>query len=522
MIDFSTFISYIFCRDYKGEIEAEPFEEIQSKEYLMWQQLKKQQKAAQRKTGGALPKIDYSGYGMWRYNPIIFYRDVNRQGETANFHRILLKNDLETQQFIEGRKFAIMSPITYVGHNRTSKNARYLYAFAVDLDGVGRKQLANVLHQMTPQSAPHDKYSYAPKANIIVNSGHGLHLYYILDKPIPLYKENVVLLQKMKTALTNVLWNDGTTTLKDIQYQGIFQAFRIPYTLTKFGEEITAFHNWDAEYHNIREFNENLDNPLTDDEIKQLEGYKTLNLGVTIDEAQRKWPEWYEKVIVMGNKKPKKWHIKRDLYDWWLRRLRNRNEKIIPGHRYFCLLTLVIYAVKCDIDEEELAQDAYSLLDRMEGLTIEETNHFTEEDIKDALRAYKEFYCTFPRNSIEYLTGLRMPTNRRNYNSRKDHLEIARSIQQTKRKIKGQKAWYLETHGRPKEDVTNSKAAEKIIKWILKNDTDGTKKPNISKCARETGLDRKTVRKWINESCLYDEMLNKYISEKKMPRGGTT
>ena len=39
----------------------------------------------------------------------------------------------------------------------------------------------------------------------------------------------------------------------------------------------------------------------------------------TLEEAEEKFPEWYERVIIRGDKRAKRWDIKRELYDWWLR-----------------------------------------------------------------------------------------------------------------------------------------------------------------------------------------------------------
>ncbi len=77
----------------------------------------------------------------------------------------------------KGAEFAIMSPVGYSGRNRTAKNARWLYGIAVDLDGVEMEQLRDVFHQM--------KHDFIPQCTYCVNSGHGLHLYYLFEKPVP-------------------------------------------------------------------------------------------------------------------------------------------------------------------------------------------------------------------------------------------------------------------------------------------------------------------------------------------------
>src|SRR5699024_11370833 len=70
----------------------------------------------------------------------------------------------------------------------------------------------------------------------------------------------------------------------------------------------------------------------------------------TLKEAKEKFPEWYERRILKGIPQ-KKWSIKRDLYDWWKRQI---IDGASGGHRYFCIMTLAIYAIKCDVSYEEL------------------------------------------------------------------------------------------------------------------------------------------------------------------------
>lgn len=499
------FLKYVFARDTH---DTDPFEETLSPEYLAWRKKKDERVARMhewRKTHDKSDpfeeKINYDDLPFFRYNPIaIEFTDRRRKdGSRIQEHTIITKDDQSCLDRIEGKNFVVSSPITYVGRNRTGKNARYLYAFTVDLDGVGTKQIQDVIWQMLPHDLEDGSvFQHSPVANIIVNSGHGLHLYYLLKKPVPLFQSNIELLNKLKKDLTNLAWNAYTSSIKERQYQGVLQGFRLPGTKTKFGETIRAFYNEDSELYTLAQLNEFTKHEttkigaLTDKEVLELEKGRYNPNGVTLKEAERRWPEWYERVIVNGNSTPRKWHIKRDLYDWWLRRLHNDKENIVQGHRYFCMMALATYAIKCDISEEELKSDAFSLVDRMDRLTKDEDNHFSKEDVQDALQAYKIGYCTFPKNSIEYLTGLSMPEgNRRNGRDRNTHLAIARTIQNTLRSLKGEGKWD-EHNGRKKETYANSKKAWIVAAWRYEH----LASSNKSECAKDTGLTRPTVRKW--------------------------
>lgn len=118
-----------------------PFEEVQSYEYRLWLDQKIRNKAHRSESSPSdsiqSDKIDYSGYRMWRYNPVVFYKDGKK-----NRHRLLLKDDGESVSFLENREFAILSPVTYVGRTNSYQNARFIYAFGIDLDGrdgIGRR-----------------------------------------------------------------------------------------------------------------------------------------------------------------------------------------------------------------------------------------------------------------------------------------------------------------------------------------------------------------------------------------------
>ena len=96
--------------------------------------------------------------------------------------RYIITDDLRKLSELVDTDFTIMAPISYYGMKRSGKMARFLYALAFDLDGVGMPQLRDVLHQMNK--------GILPKATFVVNSGTGLHLYYVLSEPVPMYPQN--------------------------------------------------------------------------------------------------------------------------------------------------------------------------------------------------------------------------------------------------------------------------------------------------------------------------------------------
>ena len=96
-------------------------------------------------------------------------------------------------------------------------------------------QLRDTLHQMNND--------ILPQATFVVNSGTGLHLYYVLQEPIPMYPYNQKCLKELKYSLTRQIWNRYTSTIKEPQVQGILQGFRVVGSGSKLGREypVTAY-----------------------------------------------------------------------------------------------------------------------------------------------------------------------------------------------------------------------------------------------------------------------------------------
>ena len=454
------------------------------------------------------PYFQYTEINVYKFFELIYSRNdempleecegASQEHQNHKYHGIateilkdrarhfMIFNDLNFLEEIKDREFVITSPISYIGRNRTAKNSRFLYAFAIDLDGVEKQHIENIFYQY--------KSGAMPKPNIIVSSGNGLHLYYILEKPIALFDNIKILLKRFKYGLIDLVWNSYTSSVKKRQYQGIFQGFRIPETKTKFGEVVRAFYLENSELYTVEKLNHWVTGrrKLVDTEIDIINKALYVPKKLTLKEAKEKYPDWYERRIVKGDKSRKKWHIKRDLYDWWKRTITD-NEKVIEGHRYFCIMSLAMYGLKCDIPYEEVKADAYSFLEEMEKKTGNQDNHFTEEDIEDALKAYKESYMTFPRKDIEIVTGISIPPNKRNYQKQKDHLEEIRMIRDLRMKRQGKK--WTDNNGRKSKK-------DEVISYLLFNQN-ATK----YKCIKETGLSKPTVYKYWEEAHQFLETL---------------
>lgn len=86
-----------------------------------------------------------------KYNAIAveLLPEEERAKSGSNARRYILTNDFFIlDKLLESENFIIISPISYAGKSRQANNARYIYALAVDLDGIDSvSNLVDLFHQ---------------------------------------------------------------------------------------------------------------------------------------------------------------------------------------------------------------------------------------------------------------------------------------------------------------------------------------------------------------------------------------
>jgi hypothetical protein len=377
--------------------------------------------------------------------------------------RYLVTDDLEELKEFEGSdRFGLMAPVGYSGKSRDLRHAYKLYALTFDLD---EPVLGSLFGQINGGVSPMPTYT--------ILSGHGLHLYYQFEEPQALYPRNKKAFKTLKFALTRQLWNVNTSRIEKPQYQGINQGFRIVGAASKLGVDYPV-RAWRSGPPVSRE---QLADYLLDEKDKA-EVIDAFNpSAMTWDQAKEKYPEWAARKT--GESPQTKWHIKRDLYDWWLRQWRQSTQ----GHRYFYLMCLAVYARKCDISREELERDASALTDKL-TLLGDMNEPVTSEDVKAALKAYDDKYTTFTRDAISHITAIPMPHNRRNGLKQNAHLEVARAIKKVK-KAQG----IMAEEGRPEGSGIKK---DLVLDYVSEHPEE-----NPTQIARSLGISRPTVYKYL-------------------------
>ena len=398
-----------------------------------------------------------------------------------------------------------MAPVSWYGRNNKAANARFLHAFAVDLDGVTPAKLGSVLKQMRNGHDPaNEKWVSMPQASYIVMSGRGLHLYYLLDRPVPLIPAVVPFLQQLKRRLTDVVWTDYTSEdgNEGRQYQGIYQGFRMPGTTTRLnGHGVDAKDVSKYEALAFMYAPEGASEPrrVTLDYLvdycgirgKEIPGelYRILETkgGRTpIAEAKAKWPEWYERRVVQGEEK-EGYDTNRGAYESWLSRI--EDEAVVHG-RYFAVLALVAYAVKCNVPLEDLERDAYALVPALDKLSDDPGNRFTDYDVACALSAYGSNDLRFWKN--EYMcrrAKIALHENKHNGRTQAQHVKVMNAVRDA---LDPEGCWRNRDGAPTKRDEIRAYAAEH---------------PDASHAAiaKALGVSRTTVIKWLKQSAASSE-----------------
>lgn len=438
-------------------------------------------------------------------DPLEFYRELFPAGELESkgvynkgeYHAVAVRivgkdrakrysvtDDLDVVRELVGTDdFCVMSPVSYAGKSQSQRMARFLYAVAIDLDGIviedGRAEgLHQLWYQMTRIRETAAAGYAIPVPTYIVSSGRGVHLYYMLERPVPMFRNVIEQLSRLRRALVTKIWNSYVTTLsQNRQFESVTQGFRMVGTATKDGGRVRAFRTGgkvSVEY---------LNGHVAEESRLTTFSYKS---DLTLERARERYPEWYQSRVVEG-RAPGTWTAKRDLYDWWKRKIMAKQGGAVEGHRYFCVMSLAVYARKCGIARDELEADAFALIDEMNGRGDAEKNPFTEEDVVKALEAYNASYQTFPRRSIEELTAIKIPANKRNGRKQATHIALVNNMRKFARDELGEDSYA--NNGRPrgsgtKRDAIRAYAAEH---------------PEVShsEIARALGVSRPTVIKWL-------------------------
>lgn len=418
-----------------------------------------------------------------------------------------------------GKRWAVMAPISYFGNKANGENARYLHAIVIDIDGVGINELRHIIAGIV------DDAYYMCKPTFLVNSGRGIHLYYVLKNPVPLYNNMKEPLTRLKNGITHMVWNPKTSTISKPHDQPWYQGYRVVGSLSKLGTGYPATAWRTGEPVDIMDFNEYI---FDEYRIQPLESYRPVGKSGH-DKAYWKEanPEWYKRTFPeefteeeLGKKEETAEETKK--YPWLYRSLLPKvrlSAKI--GYRYHSMCALFADAARGGIPYSEVYETAVSMLDMLNRYVIDEKDMFTISDIECAASYYStSFGHWLTIDRLEAMTDLKFPRKERNYDKNRPEKQwwkkkgvlgnesraLWMNVIVADRRVGRIKDTRFGAEGgnksgrkigskdsKQRERTADSK--EQLVRDYLQEHPDAKKAEVI----RETGLSKPTVYKWYDK-----------------------
>lgn len=391
--------------------------------------------------------------------PVVF---IDEGEEQTTKHIVPMSID-EAMEQCEDRNDMLMGGCTYFNNWISKKSAKDIYSFIIDMDNVYSGTLLNALRQDWRTANGEE----LPMPTYIVNSGTGLHLYFVLTEPIPNYKATTENLDKLYRALAIQQTTKRVYLKKQVQWFG--QDFRMAGGMNKYNWKNTVFRvgeKWDI------------------DELGKAVGLKDVHF-VRYGEKRTKKPT--------GERKPRAkrqgWKTNRAFYDCALRNCRAKTKE---GNRYTSMCALSVIAWKCDVSQEELEKDLLSLLpDYNKGAK----RKIKEKEVYSAMKMYNSKAMLTQRESLENWQGWEYNPIPRNGRKQAEHLqaeywtnEKGRPEVNTCKQNRELALKFMRDNG----EIKGRPTAEQIVREWKEQNPYGTK----ADCIRATGLNKKTVYKW--------------------------
>ena len=391
--------------------------------------------------------------------PIVF---IDEGEEQTTKHIVPMSID-EAMARCEDRSDMLMGGCTYFNNWISKKSAKDIYTFIIDMDNVYSGTLLNAL-QKDWRTANNE---VLPMPTYIVNSGTGLHLYFVLTEPIPNYKATTENIDKLYRALAVQQTTKRVYLKKQVQWFG--QDFRMAGGMNKYNWKNTVFRvgeKWDI------------------DELGKAVGLKDVHF-VRYGEKRTKKP--------IEKRKPRAkrqgWKSNRAFYDYALRTCRDKTKE---GNRYTSMCALSVIAWKCNVPREELERDLLSLLPEYNKGAIRQIK---EKEIYSAMKMYNDKAMLTQRERLEDWQGWDYKPIKRNGRSREAHLKRARAVQEI---------------DYPNGEWRGRKVKHEIVFYWREEHPNGTK----AECIKETGLTKPTVYKWWDEKIDNATLTNEPFSRK--------
>lgn len=413
-------------------------------------------------------------------DPVGFYRDLFPLGElderaamtkgkycgiavqvlgARKAKRFTITDDLKAiVDLIQEDEFTVISPISYAGKKQSREMARNLYALTFDVDDLcvrsnGRDiGIETLFRQIENNLLPRPTY-------VVATGDRNIHLYYMLERAVPLFDNVIEQLINYRHELTETLWNAYVTDASEaVQQEAVTQAYRAVGSIRK--DHKGRVRAW-----------------LTGDKVT----IEYMNRFVRDENRVTRFAYKKDVIAATGSIKQEKRHgyhytVNSGFYRWMLGRIESE-AKI--GKRYFCICALVIAGIKTDTPLKQIKKDAYDLIPLLDQQSPPD-NRFTKSDVDKALSFYKPSYRYVRKKTIERMTGIKMPEHKKNGRTKEQHIKLLNLTNAARRMI-------------GEEFATGRPTKRDLIADYVKEHPRATQR----QIAAALGVSPSTVNKWL-------------------------
>lgn len=356
----------------------------------------------------------------------------------------------------KGRNDVLMGGVTYFKQFVSKATARNIYTFIIDMDNV----YSGVLLRALQHGWALENGEQLPMPTYIVNSGIGLHLYFVLDKPLPNYKRQTENIDRLYRELAIQQTTRRVYLRKQVQWFG--QDFRMAGGCGKDMWENTVFRvgkKWNA------------------DKLA-----KACGLDIHFYAEGEQLPK-IKKEKEPGQKQRKGFYTNRKFYDYSLERCRNES---VEGWRYTSMCALTVIAWKCKVPKDELEKDLLSLIPIFNKGAVRLVK---EKEVYSALKMYNEKAMETTRERLQDWQGWEYKPIKRNGRKRAEHLKRARAVQV----IDYPDGEWRNKNGRPL-------AKQAIMDFVKEEYSKNWEFPRKSEIHKALGISYPTIRKYYDDA----------------------
>lgn len=396
-----------------------------------------------------------------------------------------------------------VAPASFYRNCNITKCLKSLYAIVVDFDGDKRGVSVDLLKWLLDRIFENE--DDLPSPTFVTNSGKGLHLFWVFDKPVPMFNENKRIMSDLYKAIHQKLADYNANPQK----HHFAQPYRVVGSRTKLNQTTTAFRTGEvlpAETL-LRDFG--IKKAIIWNEGKKKEKMEPSesmlkladNIENTLGVVCENKDDWaYVHRYISENKKAfsetfklnqSERFRKNDGAGWgsplWYANMKDRIIKDTPeGNRYTSLMALMVIGYKCNIPFETVKKDIDEIIIKWQIRPKSFEVRFHDEYRDRIDNMYSDKFKKVRKVQLEEWLGFQMnSSSRRNGRPQKQHLKLARFARDMN--YEDPNGWINKNGAPSKKDI--------VQQWREEH-PEGRK----ADCVRETGLSKPTVYKWWDES----------------------